>query len=82
MVTLGHGNFVRADRIFALIPIEGPERGQGARTYVHVEGLSEPLIASRSERAILEDIKRALDDAGPETRHRRLFGRRRSELTH
>ncbi|HYY20388.1 MAG TPA: hypothetical protein VE780_00790 [Thermoleophilaceae bacterium] len=82
MVTLGHGNFVRADRIFALIPIEGPERGRGARTYVHVEGLSEPLIASRSERAILEDVKRALDDAVPEARHRRLFGRRRSELTH
>jgi hypothetical protein len=82
MVTLGHGSFVRADRIFALIPIEGPGRGQGARTYVHVEGLSEPLVASRSERAILEDMKRVLESAVPERRHRRLFRRGSSQLTH
>jgi hypothetical protein len=82
MVTLGRGNFVRADRIFALIPIEGPGRGQGARTYVHVEGLSEPLVASRSERAILEDMKRVLENAVPERRHRRLFRRGSSETTH
>jgi hypothetical protein len=82
MVTLGHGNFVRADRIFALIPIEGPGRGQGARTYVHVEGLSEPLVASRSERAILEDMKRALQSAVPERRHRRLLRRPARQITH
>jgi hypothetical protein len=81
MVRLGHGHFARADRIFALVPIEGPVRGDGARTYVHVDGLSEPLIASRSERAILADMKHALDDRVPERGHRRRFRRQRSTVT-
>jgi len=65
MVHLGYGKWVRGDRIFAVVPIEAGERGDGRRTYVHVEGLAEPLIASRSERAILVDLEGALsDDAG------------------
>jgi hypothetical protein len=63
MVALGYGKFVRADRIFAVVPIEAAERGDGRRTYVHVEGVAEPLIASRSERAILTDVDAALTDA-------------------
>ena len=47
MIPLGYGKFVRADRIFAVVPIEGGERGDGRRTYVHVEGIDSPLIASR-----------------------------------
>ena len=39
MVALGYGKFVRADRVFALVPLEGAERRDGHRTYVHVEGL-------------------------------------------
>jgi hypothetical protein len=49
--------------VFALVPIEGDERGDGRRTYVHVDGLGEPLIASRSERAILVDVEAALAEA-------------------
>jgi hypothetical protein len=65
MVHLGYGKWVRADRIYAVVPLEAGERGDGRRTYVHVEGLSEPLVASRSERAILGDMDGALaDDAG------------------
>jgi hypothetical protein len=60
MVPLGHGSYVRADLVFAVIPIEGPERGHGRRSYVDVEGLPGPLIASRSERAIMADIERVL----------------------
>jgi hypothetical protein len=63
MVPIGYGKFVRADRVFALVPIEGDERGEGRRTYVHVDGLGEPLIASRSERAILADVEAALAEA-------------------
>ena len=59
MVPLGYGKFVRADRVFALVPIEGAERRDGRRTYVHVDGLSEPVVASRSERAILADVETA-----------------------
>ena len=63
MVALGYGKFVRADRIFAVVPIESADRGDGRRTYVHVEGVAEPLVASRSERAILADLDAALTDA-------------------
>ena len=71
MVSLGYGKFVRADRVFALVPIEAGERGDGRRTYVHVDGLSEPIVASRSERAILADVETALAEAAGIPRTRR-----------
>ena len=60
MIPLGYGKFVRADRVYALVPLEAPERGDGRRTLVHVEGIDEPLIASRSEIAIARDVEVAL----------------------
>ncbi len=75
MVPLGYGKFVRADEIVALVPVEEGDRGEGRRTYVHTEGLLEPLVASRSEKAILSDMQKAL--TAPDAPHRRrLFGRR------
>jgi hypothetical protein len=71
MIPLGYGKYVRADRVFALVPIEGSERQDGRRTYVHVEGLSEPVVASRSERAILGDVELALAEAAGLPRRRR-----------
>jgi hypothetical protein len=59
MVFLGYGKFVRADRIYALEPIDGDERGDGRRTRVWVDGMAEPLIASRTERIILADMGEA-----------------------
>jgi len=59
MVALGYGKYVRAADIVALIPIEDAERGDGRRTYVYVAGLDAPVVASRSERAILADMGRA-----------------------
>ena len=56
MVFLGFGKYARADRIYALEPILGEERGGGKRTIVWVEGISEPLVASRTERTILQDM--------------------------
>jgi hypothetical protein len=70
MVHLGYGKFVRADRIFALVPLDPSERGDGRRTYVHVEGLAEPVVASRSERAILTDVETALQEAAGIPRRR------------
>jgi hypothetical protein len=58
MVFLGHGKYARADRIFALEPI-GDDRGDGRRTRVWVDGMAEPLIASRTERTILADMGEA-----------------------
>lgn len=60
LIPLGYGKFVRADRVFALVPLEGADRGDGRRTLVYVEGIEEPIIASRSEGAIAADIAEAL----------------------
>lgn len=56
MVFLGFGKYARADKIYALEPLGGGERGSGRRTRVWVEGVAEPLVASRTERTILHDM--------------------------
>ena len=71
MVALGYGKWVRADRIFAVVPLEADERGDGRRTYVHVEGIDQPIVASRSERAILADVEAAVAEAAGVPRRRR-----------
>jgi hypothetical protein len=71
LVSLGYGRFARADRIYALVPLDPKDRGDGRRTYVHVDGLSEPLVASRSERAILGEVEDALNEAAGIPRKRR-----------
>jgi hypothetical protein len=55
MVPLGYGKYFRSDTIVGLEPIE-EGRGPGNRTRVYVEHLSTPVIASRSEGAILRDM--------------------------
>ena len=56
MVFLGFGKYVRSDRIYGLEPLGADERGSGARTRVWVEGIPEPVVASRTERSILADM--------------------------
>jgi hypothetical protein len=67
MVFLGFGKYVRADRIYALEPITGEERGSGSRTLVWVEGIPEPVVASRTQQTILDEIE-AIADAPPRSR--------------
>ena len=64
MVFLGFGKYARADKIYALEPLLGDERGGGRRTRVWIDGVSEPLIASRTERTILHDMG---EDAAAQT---------------
>lgn len=66
MVALGFGTFARADRIFALERITGDERGDGRRTRVWIEGVAQPLIASRTETTILRDMGQEAAVVGPE----------------
>jgi hypothetical protein len=56
MVFLGFGKWARADRIYALEPITGAERGGGRRTRVWIDGIAEPILAGRTERTILQDM--------------------------
>jgi hypothetical protein len=53
MIFLGFGKYVRVDKIYALEPLAEGERGHGARTRVWVEGIVDPIVASRTERAIV-----------------------------
>lgn len=55
LVPLGYGKYIRSDRIVAIEPIT-ENRGPQRRTLVFIEGISEPLIASRSEAAIVRDL--------------------------
>ena len=63
MVFLGFGKYVRADRIYALEPITGGDRGSGRRTLVWVEGIPEPIVASRTQETILEEIEAVAEPA-------------------
>jgi hypothetical protein len=69
MVFLGFGKYVRADRIYALEPITGEERGSGRRTLVWVEGIPEPVLASRTQETILGEM--GTDPESPRSRRGR-----------
>ena len=75
MVFLGFGKYVRADRIYALEPIVGEERGNGRRTLVWVEGIAEPMVASRTQETILEEM----GEPTPASRGQAARGARRLE---
>ena len=55
MVFLGYGKYWRSDRILGLTPID-QGRGPGQRTNVFIEGQAEPIVASRTEQTILDDM--------------------------
>ena len=79
MVPLGFGKYARADKIYALEPITGSERGSGRRTLVWVEGMPEPIVASRTQETILEEMGRDVEPARPArrraaTQNPQLFG--------
>ena len=72
IVPLGYGKYARSERIVGMEPIEDA-RGPGRRTRVWVEGMAEPLVASRSETAILADMVEGVEDAGRGEAQRRLL---------
>jgi len=55
LVHLGFGKYVRSDQVTAVIPIE-EERGPGRRTFVHLQGQTDPIVASRAEDTIVRDL--------------------------
>ena len=62
LVALGYGNYVRSDDVTAVTPItEG--RGPGRRTLVWMRGLADPIVASRAEGSIVDDLVTPLDEA-------------------
>lgn len=61
MISLGYGRFWRSDAIVGLMRIED-ERGPRRRTEVYTATLDEPIVASRSEGSILQDMAYASDE--------------------
>ena len=61
MISLGYGKYWRSDAIVGLVPID-EERGPGRRTEVYTATLEHPIVASRGEQAILEDMAYATDE--------------------
>ena len=62
LVSLGYGAYVRSDDVIAVEPIrEG--RGPGRRSLVWVRGIPEPIVASRAEGSIVDDLVTPADEA-------------------
>jgi hypothetical protein len=62
LVALGYGAYVRSDDVIAVEPItEG--RGPGKRSLVWVRGMPDPLVASRAEGSIVDDLVTPVEEA-------------------
>jgi hypothetical protein len=57
IVSLGYGKYFLSDKIVGFVPIE-EERGPARRTHVYIEGISEPVVASKTEHTMLKDMTR------------------------
>ncbi|MFP4623069.1 MAG: hypothetical protein ACLFRX_02695 [Gemmatimonadota bacterium] len=73
LVPLGYGKYVRSDRVKAVEPIE-EKRGPGRRTWVYVDDVPEPLVASRSDSAIVRDLTEPATEAAGGAQLRQLLG--------
>ncbi len=62
LVSLGYGKYVRSDEVTAIEPI-AEDRGPGRRTHVWVRGVSDPLVASRSDGALVDDLVTPAEEA-------------------
>jgi hypothetical protein len=62
LVALGYGKYVRSDDVTAIEPIVDG-RGPGRRTHVWVRGVVDPLVASRAEGSIVDDLITPADEA-------------------
>ena len=62
LVSLGYGKYVRSDEVVAVEPITDG-RGPGRRSLVWVRGVPEPLIASRAEGSVVDDLVTPAEEA-------------------
>jgi len=62
LVSLGYGKYVRSDDVIAVEPITDG-RGPGRRSLVWVRGISDPMVASRAEGSIVDDLVTPAEEA-------------------
>ena len=74
IISLGYGKYVRSDEVVAVEPIT-ESRGPRRRALVWVRGLDAPLVASRSEGAIVDDLTTPAEEALRTRQQRTLLQR-------
>jgi hypothetical protein len=74
LISLGYGKYVRSDDVSAMEPIE-EGRGPGRRTHVWVRGVADPLVASRSDGALADDLVTPAEEAARMRELRRMLTR-------
>ena len=62
LVSLGYGKYARSDEVVAVEPITD-DRGPGRRSLVWVRGLPEPLVASRAQASLVDDLVTPAEEA-------------------
>lgn len=62
LVYLGYGKYVRSDEVVAVEPITDG-RGPGRRSLVWVRGVPDPLVASRAEGSIVDELVTPAEEA-------------------
>jgi hypothetical protein len=62
LVALGYGRYVRSDDVVAIEPITDG-RGPGKRTLVWARGVPDPIVASRAEGSIVDDLVTPAEEA-------------------
>ncbi|HEX2026730.1 MAG TPA: hypothetical protein VHF25_01890 [Nitriliruptorales bacterium] len=74
LIALGYGKYVRSDEVVAIEPIV-EDRGPGRRTDVWVRGVPEPIVASRSDAAIADDLVTPAEEAARMQQLRSMLAR-------
>ena len=62
LISLGYGKYVRSDDVVAVEPIT-EDRGPGRRSRVWVRGIPDPLVASRAEGSLVDDLVTPAEEA-------------------
>ena len=81
IVALGYGKYFLSDNIVGFVPIE-ENRGPARRTFVYIEGITDPVVASRTEATILKDMTREGPGAVEAAMALELVERIHSDLQH
>lgn len=62
LVALGYGRYVRSDEVVAVEPIV-EDRGPGRRSLVWVRGVPDPIVGSRAEASVVDDLVTPAEEA-------------------
>ena len=72
LVSLGYGKYVQSDEVIAVEPITDG-RGPGRRSLVWVRGIPDPMVASRAEGSIVDDLVTPAEEAARMSAHRSVL---------